>query len=911
MIAAGTRRLLGGLFAYRDLGPVELKGFAGPVAAYQILGEAGAEGRFEALHGGAGLTPLVGRVPELDRLLERWGVARDGGGGQVVLLSGEAGIGKSRLLRALRERLEAAEPEHTPLPLFCSPHHANTAFHPVVGLLERAAGLRRDDPPAASLDKLEAMLARGTAGDDDPRPDAAALADLLAIPVPDGRYPPPPDPSAQQRREAVFRALLGQLAGLAARRPVLALYEDVHWADPSTLELIGRTIGRVRGLPVLVVVTFRPEFVAPWAGEQPHVTALPLGRLGRRQGGTMVGRVAGGKPLPPEVLERILARTDGVPLFVEELTRSVLESGLLRDEGDRWALDGPLPPFAIPTTLQDSLMARLDRLAPVKEVAQVAAVIGREFRQGLLAAVVARGGDELCHALDRLVAAGLVLRRGEGATCDAAEPSATYAFKHALVRDAAYQSLLRGRRKQLHARVAQVLEDRFPETAAAEPELLARHCARAGLPERAARHWLRAAQLAVARSANLEAIAHCGDAEVQLRALPASPARSRTELDVQLLRGIAVRAGKGYAVPEAEQAFTRACELCEELGDRVRLVHALRGVFGFYYIAGRWEDAARVAGRIDAAAQGLDDPTALMLRWFIDGASTLFRGRPVEAAPRLEEALRQHDRGGRETHLRQLGVDMGALVRTHLALAHWLTGRTGLAAAAADEVLAAARAGANPFSMAQMLANVALLRLLAGEWAEVETLAAETREVASRHGMADYVSFGGMLAGVATAALGDPPRGVGLAREALAGLRRGGWGCVVPVLLASLAESLAGAGEGRAAVETAEEALAAGRAGGELCWEPEVLRVLGGARLAAGAAASEAEADLEAALALARRQGALAFELRAATTLARLWAEGGERDRARGLLAPVHGRFAEGFGTRDVWEAGALLAALG
>jgi hypothetical protein len=808
-------------------------------------------------------------------------------------------------VRALHERLDASELEHTRLALFCSPHHANTAFYPVIDRLERVAGLRREDPPTVRLDRLEAMLSEAVDGD--PRPAAAALADLLAIPVPAGRYSPP-DPSPLLRREGVFRALLDRFAGLAARRPVVALYEDIHWADPSTLELISRAIERVRDLPVLVVATFRPEFAAPWGG-QSHVTALALGWLGRRQGGTMVGRVAGGKGLPPEVLERILARTDGVPLFVEELTKSVLESGLLRDEGDRYTLDGPLPRLAIPSTLQDSLMARLDRLAPVKEMAQVAAVIGREFPSDLLAAVVARGGDELRDALDRLVAAGLVVRRGE--QTGSGGRSATYAFKHALVRDAAYQSLLRGRRRQLHARVAQVIEDRFPDAAAAEPELLARHCARAQFPERAARHWLRAAQLAVGRSANLEAIAHCGDAEAQLRALPpAAVGRARTELDVQLVRGIAARAGLGYAAPEAERAFSRACELCEELGDRVRLVQALRGVFGFYYVAGRWEDAARVADRIADATEGLDDPTALMLRWFVDGASSLFRGRPVEAAPRLEEALRHHDRGGREAHLRQLGVDMGALIRTHLALARWLVGSPEQAARLGGEALEAARTGANPFSLAQILANVALLRLLAGDWAAVEGLAGETREVASRHGMADYVAFGGVLAGVAVAMRDDAALGAGLAREGLAGLRRTGWRCVVPVLLAHLAAALADAGDGPAAVEAATEALRAAREGGELCWEAEALRVLAGARRAAGSAPGEVEADLEAALAVARRQGAAAFELRAAASLARLRADAGERGRARDLLAPVYGRFAEGLGTADLRDARALLDAL-
>ena len=416
VVAEATRRLLGNLFAFRDLDVATLKGFREQVHAFVVTGEGSAEGRFEALHGDAkGLAPLVGREHELALLLDRWDRAK-AGEGQVVLLAGESGIGKSRLIRALRERLEG-EP-HTPLSQYCSPHHQNTALHPVAGLLERASDLRRDEPPEQQLAALEAMLALGA---DDLREVAPLFAELLAIPVPAGRYPVL-ELSPPQKKERTFRALLDQLAGLAARQPVLVLYEDVHWADPSMLELLGRVVERVQRLPVLTLVTFRPDFAAPWAGHG-HVTLLSLSRLSRRQGQAIVTRLTGGRPLPAEVLEQILARTDGVPLFIEELTKAVLELGLLAQQSDRYELIGPLPALAIPATLQDSLMARLDRLAPVKEVAQVAAVIGREFPLRLLAAVAGLGDNELKDALDRLVGAELVFRRGEGAR--PATPSST------------------------------------------------------------------------------------------------------------------------------------------------------------------------------------------------------------------------------------------------------------------------------------------------------------------------------------------------------------------------------------------------------------------------------------------------------------------------------------------------------
>jgi class 3 adenylate cyclase/tetratricopeptide (TPR) repeat protein len=895
IVADGTRRLLGGLFAYRDLGPTRLKGFSNPVGAFAIVGEGTAESRFEAMHAAdAGLTALVGREHEIALLLDRWERAKDGEG-QVVLLAGEAGIGKSRLVRALRERL-GSEP-HRALSQFCSPYHRNTALHPVIGLLERAAGLRREEPLERQLDRLETMLAFAT---EDVREHVPPLADLLGIPTAN-RYPPL-ELGPQQRKERTFQALLDQLAGLTAREPALAIYEDVHWADPTTLELLGRVVERVQRLPVLVVVTFRPEFVPSWTGYG-HVTALSLGRLGRRQGGTMVGRLAGGKALPPEVLEQILNRTDGVPLFVEELTKAVLESGLLRDEGDRYGLEGPLPPLAIPATLQDSLMARLDRLAPAKEVAQVAAVIGREFPHALLAAVAGSRDDELRDALGQLVGAELVFRRGE-------PPNAIYTFKHALVRDVAYQSLLNSRRQLLHARIASALEDRFPARAAAEPELLARHHAGAGSAERAISYWRKAAELAIRRSANLEAIAHCDNAETQLRTLPSSAERTQVELEVQLAKGLAVRAGMGYSAPEAERVFLRACELCEELGDGVRLVHALRGLWGFYYVAARWPDAIRVADRLDVVAKCLSDRVGLSVREYVTGTTLLFRGEPRGAPRRLRAALRLYDEGDRDAHIRHSGHDTATSVRAQLTLVQWFLGLPQQALRTSDEGLEMARRVAHPFSLAQMLAYSAIVRVLAREWDAAEAMAAEAREVSTRYGLVTYQALGTMSAGMATAGRGDATKGVWLIQEGMAALRRTGGGCFIPLALGHLALALGASGDAEAALASAAEAVRVARASGELCWEAETLRILGEVKGAAGAAPDDIQALYRAALEVARQQEAKALELRAAISLARLWAEHGECGQSRDLLGRVYSRFTEGYGTSDLREAKALLEEL-
>jgi predicted ATPase len=456
-----------------------------------VTGEGVAQSRFEALRG-ARLTPLVGRRQELTLLLDRWEQAQEGEG-QVVLLAGEPGIGKSRLVQALRDQL--ADEPHIHVAYNCSSHRRDSPLRPVIAQLERAASFSRGDDPGQKLAKLEALLAQGS---EDVGRAASLIASLLSIPN-GGRYSPL-DMSPQLQRKRTLTALVNHLAGLAAHRPVLLCWEDAHWADPTSLELLGLAIDRLQRLPVLALVTFRPEFAPPWPSHT-HVTSLMLNRLGRRRCGRLVAELTEGRSLPVEVLDQIVARAEGVPLFVEELTKAVLESGLLREEDDRYELEGPLPSVAVPATLQDSLMARLHRLAPIKEIAQVAAVIGREFSHELLAAIVSREEEELDQALHQLIAAELVFRRG-------ALPETTYVFKHALVRDAAYASLLKSKRQQLHARVAQVLEERFAPAVEAEPDVLAYHWTEADQSEKAAAYRLKAAERALARSATAEAVAH-------------------------------------------------------------------------------------------------------------------------------------------------------------------------------------------------------------------------------------------------------------------------------------------------------------------------------------------------------------------------------------------------------------------
>ena len=532
---------------------------------------------------------------------------------------------------------------------------------------------------------------------------------------------------------------------------MLALYEDVHWADPTTLELIGRVVDMVQRLRVLALVTYRPEFVPPWAGHG-RLTSLSLGRLGRRQGGAMVERVTGGRALPAEVLGTILDRTDGVPLFVEELTKTVLESGLLREEGDRYALAGPLPPLAIPSTLQDSLMARLDRLASAKEVAQVAAVIGREFPHRLLAAVAPTSPTLLGDALEQLVDVELVFRRG-------APPDAVYTFKHALVQDAAYQSLLRSKRQQLHARIAEVLEVRSLDVGETGPEVLARHLTEAGLAERAIPHWRRAGELAAGRSANVEAIAHLGKALELLGTLPNSRERPDDELNLQLAIGGPLLATRGYAAPEVERTYSRAWALCDRLGRPAELFAVLRGLWNCYLVRGEYRRAHDLAERLVALADEQGVPLRRALARRARGTVLFFLGRFADAAAALDEGIAIDDAVGAWEERRAdllLHTERAAVAcRLYSAEALWFLGFPDGARERIEGGLALAHRLEHPNSLAFALTWAAILHNFRREFAEARGRAEAAMEIAGRHRMSAWFGHASVCRGFALAGLGQ------------------------------------------------------------------------------------------------------------------------------------------------------------
>ena len=888
VISQATRRLVGGLFDLDDLGSQQLKGFAQPLIAWRVAGEGRAEGRFEARHG-ASLTPLVGREDEITLLLRRWRQARDGEG-HVVLLAGEPGIGKSRLVHDVRARLE--DERHVRLLYQCSPHHTTSPLHPLIEQLDRAAGIARDDTLETRLDKLEALLARGTDRLDETVPLIAAL---LGIPA-GGRYALP-ELTSQRQKQLTLEALVDQLEGLSAEQPVLLVYEDVHWIDPSTEELLGLAIERIRGLPVLAIITFRPEFSPPWSG-QPHVSVLTLTRLGRGEGATMVDQVAGAKPLPAEVAAQIVAKTEGVPLFVEELTKAVLESGTAKDVGDRYELTGPLPQLAIPSTLQDSLLARLDRLSTGKEVAQIGAAIGREFSYPLLAVLADRPEPELEVALEQLVQSELVFRRGT-------PPDATYSFKHALVQDAAYATLLKSSRTQLHARIVRVLEQRFSGQPEAQPELVAHHCFQAGLAARAVEYWHEAGQRASARSAMKEAVAHLTAGLHLLHGLPESRA---LELDLQLALGGALAAVEGHGMPGTAQAYERAVDLSRASGRTDMLYPALDGLMTCYFSRGDLANAVRL-GRDFLALTREDDKVAPQIIANMDlGTVLLSRGELHAATHHLQEAISLHDRAEHESLRWVYSYDPLVICQGYLAWALVALGYPDKAVERSASSIARAHSIQHPLSLGFAFARAAVVHQLRRDVDAVGALAADLHTLAAEQGFGTYTVVAAFYRGWVLAQGGDTEGGLRLLHEGIAALRARGDEEFFPHSLSVAAEAAAGAGDLDVVLGLIAEGLERVERNEEHWFEAELHRLKGEALLALSPEhAAETEASYHRALAVARDQGARLWELRAATSLARLWRDQGKRQQAHNLLAPVYDWFTEGFDTADLKKAKKLL----
>jgi TOMM system kinase/cyclase fusion protein len=895
VLSAATLQLLGGFFACQPIGTPRLKGVAQPLEVYQVLAESTARSRLEAA-GSTGLTPLVGREQEVGLLLERWAQVKDGLG-QVVLLSGEAGIGKSRLVQVLKEHV-ATEPQAWLTPCQCSPYHQHTALYPMIELLERVAlRFEREESPLQKLSKLEGFLVQYGL----PLAEAMPLfATLLSLPLP-ADYAPLTVSPAQQKQQTL-RALLTILLRIAAQQPVLFVMEDLHWVDPSTLEMLNLIVDQGPTARILALWTFRSDFIAPWRGRS-HLTQVTLPRLPRRQTTEMIGQVAHRKALPAEVVEQVVAKTDGVPLFVEELTKAVLESGLLREEADRYELVGPLPPLAIPTTLQDSLMARLDRLATVKAVAQLGATIGRMFPYDLLHAVAPLDEGLLQSSLRQLVEAELLYQQG-------LPPQSTYVFKHVLIQDTAYQSLLRSTRQQYHQRIAQVLAERFPETAETQPEQLAYHYTEAGLPAQALPYWQRAGQQALQRSANLEAVRHLTIALEVLATLPDTQARAQQELDVQLALGPALMTTKG-PTPEVAQTYARARALCTRIGETPQLFPMLWGIWRYYWHQGGILKARELGEQLCKLAQRTADPTHSLEAHTALGSTLFHVGDYAAARTHLDQGIALTDLAAQRAQGLHHGEAPGVRCLGMVALTLWCLGYPTQAVQRSQEALALAQTLAHPYSLSSAQHLAAFLHQRRREAPAVQGQAEALLTLATAQGFQGYVRYGTCWQGWAFAMQGRGETGRAQLRQGLAAFVATGQGLARPLCLVLLAEAAGHAGQVEEGLHLLAEARTTFEASGRGDLLTEAYRLQGAFFLRqATSSPAQAEACFQQALAIARRQQAKAWELRAATSLSRLWQQQGKRSAARELLAPIYGWFTEGFDTADLLEAKALLEAL-
>ena len=742
------------------------------------------------------------------------------------------------------------------------------------------------------------MLALGA---DDVQESAPLIADLLAIPT--GQRYGPLELSPHQKKERTFQALLEQVEGLAARQPVLAIYEDVHWADPTMLELLDRAVDEVQRLPVLMIITFRPEFVPRWTGHG-HVTALFLSRLGRRQGTAVVDQITGGKQLPQEVLEQILAKTDGVPLFVEELTKAVLESGLLEDRGSHYALTGPLPPLAIPTTLQDSLMARLDRLAPVKEVAQIAACIGREFGHDLLKVVTRLDEDALQRDLNELLEAEIVFRRG-------VPPEVNYSFKHALVQDIAHESLLRSKRQEIHARIAAALEEHYPAVAEVEPETIALHLTEAGLASRAVGYWLRAGRNAAGRSANLEAISHLSRGLEALKSCPEGLERDRQELALQTAIGGPLIAIHGYTAPQLGTAFNRAHALCYELDDTDALFAALSGKFIFHFVRGDYSAMQSLTAEAECAAERTGDIALELAAHRLAALTAMHAGAFVKARSEFETILSRYEPDAHRPPPVHYVHDPKASALPYLAIVLWILGYPEQA----QSMGRAAFDYAMELNQTNLIGHVNVYggagpAELMGNVAAVHANADAVIELADQHSLNYWRLSGLILRGWTLTQEGAVEDGLALMRQSLIDRNRLGANWYQVRYLCMLATTYLHLGRGDEGLAALSEAKDLAARNDEHMWAAELARIEGELRRAQGASPDEVEAYLQAALNVAHSQGAKSFELRAAMSLARLWRDHSRVAEARRLLAPIYGWFTEGRDTPDVCAAKALMGEL-
>jgi class 3 adenylate cyclase/predicted ATPase len=897
VVSAATYGLIRGMFECEALGAHELKGIPQPIRLYRVVRATGARNRLEAA-ASAGLTEHVDREQELACLADRWSQVRQRMG-QVVLISGEAGIGKSRLVQVLKERV-ASEP-HLWLECYCSPYYQSSPLYAVIDLLTQGLAWRGQDSPEAKLAKLEKALAGAGFAVPDVLP---ALAGLLSLPL--SAPPSGPVSSSARRKQQALEALSAWLARTAVAQPIVLVVEDLHWSDPSTLEFLSLLVHRTP--PILLLLTARPDFRPPWPMHA-HVTQLTLSRLRREYVAQMAERLAGGRALPPEIVEQVVGRTDGIPLFVEELTKLFLESEVVREEGATYEAAGAISQTGIPASLHDMLTARLDRLASAKFVAQLASMLGREFSYELLHAVAPLDKRSLGQALAHLVDAELVYQRG-------VPPHATYSFKHALIHDAAYQSLLKSTRQEYHRRIARVLTERFPEVAASKPELVAHHYSEGALGAQAINYWYTAGQRALECSANLEAISYLGKALALVAAAPVTSERTHVELALQTLLGLALMSCKGYGAPEVESAFRRARELCRDLGEAAQRFPVLRGLWAFAIVRGRLREGRELADEILEIARRSADDALLIEAYYALGTTLFYLGEPRASCAWSERGIALYDPALHRSHTVLYGSDPGVTCRCYAALALWILGRPDKAVARIREARAIAEETAHPVNMAFALTFGTAVHQLCGDVEATRAWADAAVALATEQVLPFWAATARILRGWACWKEGRADLGIAEIERGLAENRAAGAEVGRPQNCALLAEVLAAQGDSAGAHAALAQAFDATAGTGACYEEVELHHLRGETLLAQGVRAggvppyAEAEACFRSGLEVARRQEARGLELRCATSLARLLHRRGAAEQARRVLAPVYESFTEGLETADLRAARALLAEL-
>jgi class 3 adenylate cyclase/predicted ATPase len=888
VIADSTRRLVGSLFALEDLGFKELKGFTEPERAWRVLGENRFKSRFEALR--SANVPLVDRQEEIEVLLRRWAQAK-AGEGRVLLFSGEAGIGKSRLTVALKDALETDS--FFDLQYFCSPHHQDSALYPIVTLLERTAGFEREDTTEVRLDKLEAMMAQTSASGR----DIALLADLLLLPA--GRYGTV-EQNPRRRKEETFEALLRQLTALSRSKPMLITFEDLHWIDPTTKEFLDLLIRRIEDLSMLLIATFRPDFIAPWT-DQAQVTVLNLNRLTRTDSEALVRQLASkAVPLSSDLVGEIVERGDGVPLFLEEVTKTVVDARPIHPSGSTT----PRPSLSVPSTLHASLMARLDRVGPVaKEIAQIGAAIGREFPYELTAVVAERPERELKETLGRLVEAGVLFRHGE-------PPRATFLFKHGLLQDAAYSTLLRGPRRSLHARIAQAIEQIFPDLVQSQPELVARHRTEAGLKKKAIVDWQRAGELALRRSAGSEALKHFSTALRLLEELPDATDRWQQELEIRLGFGTALISARGFRSAGADivKHYARAVALGRGLGNDKTLFRAMWGNWYGNLITGQTEQALEIANELVEVAERLSDPDLMLEAYHSRWANSHVLGLNSITLDDTQRGIALYDPERHHAHAYDYGGhDTGVCAYAHSAMTLWVAGFPEQAVRMSIAALELGQRLGHPPSLAHAAWWSATLRQLLRELDPCRELAELTIRIGRQQGSNIFVTCP-LLLGWTIFESGQISEGLQLMEDAVTATRQSVRRFYFDYELLVFAEALLKAGEFDRAQQIVEEALDSMVTSRNRLFEAEAHRLAGLSLAMRGSdQIAEAEARLSQAMKKAEQQGALSFNLRAATSLSRLWLGQNRPNEAHDLLSSVYNRFTEGLDTADLKDAKALL----